>query len=101
MNDQPGIALSRGQYEALSHHLGALTMEAVCSVARARELERENEQLREAVTLARMDAQRAQSEADQWASNVAAARKTIQELQDVIAGNRPLKAPRNRRKAPL
>jgi hypothetical protein len=83
MNDQAGIALSRGQYEALSHHLGALTMEAVCSVARARELEAQNEELRAQLTQARMDAQR-QHEIAQ------AARASVKELQDVIAGNKPL-----------
>lgn len=100
MNDQPGIVLSQGQYGALSDHLGALTMEAVCSVARARELEAENAQLRAAVTQARMDAQHWEKECTRQHEIAGAARQTIKELQDVIAGKAPLKPARNRRKAP-
>ena len=102
MNEQSGIALSRGQYQALSDHLGALTMEAVCSVARARELEAQNEDLRAQLTQARMNAQQWEREAQLQLSTVAAARKTIEELQAVIAGNTGLgRIPKPRvRKAP-
>jgi len=77
-------------------------MEAVCSVARARELEAQNGELRAQLTQARMDAQQWEKEAHIQLATVAAARASIKELQDVIAGNRPLgRVPKPRvRKSP-
>lgn len=47
---------------ALVQHLGELTMDAICSVTRARELEAENAELRRMVTEERMAVQRLQAE---------------------------------------
>lgn len=47
---------------ALVQHLGELTMDAICSVTRAKELEAENAELRRMVTEERMAVQRLQAE---------------------------------------
>lgn len=77
-------------------------MDAICSVSRARELEAQNVDLRAQLTQARMDAQQWEQEAQLRLTTVAAARASIKELQDVIAGSSPLgRVPNPRvRKAP-
>ena len=67
--------------QALVRHLGELTMETVCSVARAQELERENAELRRLVTEERMRGQQAQDLQERTFDDVAALRAQVEELQ--------------------
>lgn len=57
---------------ALVQHLGELTMDAICSVTRARELETENAELRRMVTEERMAVQRLQQSLEKAQADISA-----------------------------
>ena len=74
---------------ALVQHLGELTMDAVCSVTRVRELEAENQDLRKLVTEERVEVKRLQALVGSLQSDVVALRASSETLQTAVRASKP------------
>jgi hypothetical protein len=92
MNTENPLPSGAARHE-MAGYIGELVMQNICSVAHARELERENEELRKLVTEARADAQHWQGEAERRVTEVNASVVDLTNAQDELGR---LKAPKPR-----